>query len=121
MPPMNVGYFHSHSNDAGTSSTMRRMRDGDTGPNGSPSGVLQKGPPKEATGTTQGNTPNSSPSDTNSGRNYGQKLVTGYAETPAVQPLNGIPAHDPNEGGASGLQKTSQAKGFTTRASGGRA
>lgn len=118
---MNVGYFHSHESDAGTASTMRRMRSGDTGPNGTKSGVLQKGPPMQATGTDRGNTPNSSPSDTNSGRNYGQKLVTGYPETPAVQPLKGIPTPDPNEGGASGLQKSSQAKGFTTRSSGGRA
>lgn len=114
---MNVGYFHSHESDAGTASTMRRMRSGDTGPNGTKSGVLQKGPPKQATGANMGNTPNSVPSDTNSGKNYGEKLVTGYEMTPAVSPLGGIPARDPNEGGASGLQKTSQAKGFTTRKS----
>lgn len=121
MPPMNTGYFHSHSNDAGTASTMKRMRSGDTGPNGTKSGVLQKGPPTQANGPERGNTPNSVPSDTNSGNNYGQRMVHVNDPTMVVAPLHGIPAHDPNEGGASGLQKTSQAKGFTTRSSGGRA
>lgn len=118
---MNVGYFHGHDSDKETESTMKRMRSGDTGPNGTPSGVLQKGPPQQATGVDQGNTPNSSPSDTNSGANYGQKLVTGYPEVPAVMPLAGIPAREPEPGGASELQKGNENYGFTTRRSGGSA
>lgn len=114
---MNVGYFHGHEMDKETASTMKRMRSGDTGPNSQLAGALQKGPPEQATGMDMGNTPNSAPSDTNSGMNYGQKLVTGHTETPAVMPLAGIPAADPNMGGASELQKGTENYGAMKRRS----
>lgn len=116
---MNVGYFKNHSSDAYTASTMKRMRSGDTGPNGTPSGVLQKGPPQQAMGKDMGNTPNSSPSDTNSGMNYGQKMVAYPTDMPMpVEMISGIPHRpDPNEGGARNLSEGSRDYGFTKRKS----
>lgn len=109
-----------HSSDAYTSRTMAMARNGHT-PNMS-TGV-QKGPPMQQSKTGGGaNTPNSSPSvgplqKTN--RNYGEPMVRDYKTVPQVTPLTGIPAHDPNEGGANQLSKSSRNYGFTTRKSGG--
>lgn len=111
---LNSTNFHSTDSDAATSSLMRRMKSGDTGPNSSPSVNLQSSVGRMPNVRGEGNTPNSSPSDTNSGMNYGQKLVTGYPDTPAVTPLPGIPTRDPNMGGASELQKGAMDYGFTT-------
>lgn len=115
---LNKGRFHSTDSDSYTASTLRRMKSGDAGPNSSPSVNLQKGSPGGSMGGgSDGNTPNAMASDPNSGKNYGQTLVTGYKETPAVQALSGIPASDPNAGGASELQKGSANYGFTSRKS----
>lgn len=114
---LNKGRFHSTDSDSYTASTMRRMKSGDAGPNSSPSVNLQSGSPGGSLGSSSGNTPNAMPSDPNSGKNYGQTLVARYKETPAVQALSGIPASDPNPGGASELQKGSANYGFTSRKS----
>lgn len=97
-----------HMSDSYTSRTMSMARNQAPTPNSSPAGALQKGPPKQATGSGEGNTPNSSPSQgplQKMDRNLGEKLVTGYEMVPAVTPLRGIPARDPNMGGPSQTQK----------------
>jgi hypothetical protein len=115
---LNKSKFHSTESDSYTASTMRRMKSGDSGPNSSPSINLQRSSPGGSSRSgASGNTPNSVASDLNSGRDYGQKLVTRYPEVPAVTPLRGIPARDPMSGGASELQKGSENYGFTSRRS----
>lgn len=119
---LNKGNFHNTESDSYTASTLRRMKAGDGGPNSSPSVNMQMGSPGGmGGGRGEGNTPNSAPSDTNSGANYGQELVHVDGMTMAVEAMSGIPASDPNAGGASELQKGNAEYGFTMRRSGGSA